>query len=82
VYPVLSQMNVVHIHTSFIETHFNIISGRGSSLSRYSDWAMGWTVRVWNPVGARDFCLLENVHTGSGAQPVFYSVGVEVLFWG
>ena len=37
----------------------------------------GWTAErpQTTPVKQRDFCLLQNVQTGSGAQPASYSVG-------
>ena len=33
------------------------------------------------PVGARDFFNFQNVQTGAGAYPAFYSVGTGVLSW-
>jgi hypothetical protein len=44
-------------------------------LSRYSDYSKDWMAmesRVRFPAGARDFALLHNVHTGSGAHPASY----------
>jgi hypothetical protein len=38
--------------------------------------------RVRIAVGARDFSLLQNVQTGSGAHPVSYSLHTGVLSWG
>jgi hypothetical protein len=43
-------------------------------LSWYSDQATGWTAGAGFPTG-RDFSLLHNVQTGSGAYPASYPVG-------
>jgi len=43
---------------------------------------MGWTIQGSNPGGAMDFSLLQNVHTGSGAQPATYLIGAAGSFSG
>jgi len=43
---------------------------------------MGWTIQGSNPGGAMDFSLLQNVHTGSGAQPATYLIGAGGSFSG
>jgi hypothetical protein len=48
-------------------------------LSRFSDYATGWTNRVQLPMGARDFCLLHGVQSGSGAHRGFYPMGTGDL---
>jgi hypothetical protein len=35
----------------------------------------GWTIGVWFPAGARDFCLLRSVQTGTGSHPASYPMG-------
>jgi len=41
---------------------------------------MGWTIQGSNPGGAMDFSLLQNVHTGSGAQPAICLIGANEAF--
>jgi hypothetical protein len=37
---------------------------------------------VWNLAWARDMSVLINIHTGSGADPAFYSVEIRDTSWG
>jgi len=53
--------------------HTAVASGTGQERTQHS-WVTivtrlqaGWTA-VWFPAKARDFCLLQNVQTGSGAH--------------
>jgi hypothetical protein len=41
---------------------------------------MDWTIWDQYPEGEKDFSLIQNVQTYSGAYPVFYSMGIEGLF--
>jgi hypothetical protein len=61
-----------------------------ASLNEFKDWTTGNVIRSSRvvlvfesagrtgfpiTVGVKDFCLLQKVRTGSGAQPAYYSVG-------
>jgi hypothetical protein len=59
------------------ESHFAVLSTSSSLVGI----AAGRTVRVLNPNGVSDF-FLQNVKTGSVAQPADYLVGNEVLSQG
>jgi len=41
---------------------------------------MDWTIWDRNPEWERDFSLIQNVQTYSGAYPVFYSMGMKGIF--
>jgi hypothetical protein len=41
-----------------------------------------WTAEIRLPAGARDFCLLNSVQTGSEALPASYPMGTGVSFRG
>jgi hypothetical protein len=45
--------------------------------SRYSDYVTGWTTGIRFPAGVRDFSLLHNIHTGSGANPASNPMGTK-----
>jgi len=62
-----------------------------ASPNKFKDWTGGNIIRLSRvvlvfdsagrtgfpiPVRVKDFCLLQKVQTGSGAQPAYYSVGV------
>jgi hypothetical protein len=47
-------------------------------LSRYSDYAKGWTTGVCFPARSRYFSLLHKVQISRRAHPASYSVGTEV----
>jgi hypothetical protein len=42
--------------------------------------ATDWKARVRFPAVTRDFSILLNVQTGSGARPAYYPMGTEGLF--
>jgi hypothetical protein len=60
-----------HILSNSLVTAYPIIQRSQNSIASI-------VTRLWagqNPAGARNFCLLQNFHTGSGAHPASYIIG-------
>jgi hypothetical protein len=48
-----------------------------------SDYGLDdWEIRVRSPAGAKDFCSILSVQTGSGAHPASYPMGTGGPFPG
>jgi len=58
------------------------MKGSWSSVIDVVTALQGGKSMVQIPVGAGDFCLLQNVQPGPGAHPVCYSVGTGVFSCG
>ena len=71
---------IAHIFAITFKKPTSDITGPGKR-SKYSNCATSWTIRYSNPGRGNRFSVLQDVQTGSGADPASYLMGIGRFFF-